>query len=264
MERFSAELDAQRMLFQSLDISRTVRRIEGKYSSSGRGRPRYPVRAMFLALMLMYLLQIPSVSMLSIHLCRHEEYALLCGFNGKTPDRTTFSKFIARAGPGTIEGVFRELRSQALKMGLYGSGRVDIAIDSTFIHAYSRRKRKAGVSDRGARVGKVERTTYALGWRVHTVATQERLPLTYMVRQANVNDKVPAPKLLIEAVRLLHRAGLSIKLLIADAQYYWKDFFKLSRCFGIKMVILAPPQIKRPLCLLIFSPFSSRHSAFSF
>ena len=135
------------MLFQSLDISRTVRRIEGKYSSSGRGRPRYPVRAMLLALMLMYLLQIPSVSMLSIQLCRHEEYALLCGFNGKTPDRTTFSKFIARAGPGTIEGVFRELRIQALKMGLYGRGRVDIAIDSTFIHAYSRRKRKAGVSD---------------------------------------------------------------------------------------------------------------------
>ena len=86
MERFSAELDAQRMLFQSLDISRTVRRIEGKYSSSGRGRPRYPVRAMLLALMLMYLLQIPSVSMLSIQLCRHEEYALLCGFDGKTPD----------------------------------------------------------------------------------------------------------------------------------------------------------------------------------
>ena len=47
---------------------------------------------------------------------------MLCGFNGKTPDRTTFSKFIARAGPGTIEGVFRELRSQALKMGLYGRG----------------------------------------------------------------------------------------------------------------------------------------------
>ena len=124
---------------------------------------------------------------------------------------------------------------------------MDVAIDSTFIHAYSRRKRKAGVSDRGARVGKVERTTYALGWRVHTVATQERLPLTYMVRQANVNDKVPAPKLLIEAVRLLHRAGLSIRLLIADAQYYWREFFKLSRWLGIKPVIPAPPQIKRPI-----------------
>ena len=96
---------------------------------------------------------------------------MLCGLNGKNPDRTTFSKFIARAGPRTIGGVFKELRSQALKMGLYGKRRVDVAIDGTFIHAYSRRKRKAGVSDRGARVGRVERTTYALGWRVHTVTT---------------------------------------------------------------------------------------------
>jgi len=40
--------------------------------------------------------------------------------------RTTFSKFIKRAVPGTIEGVFRKLRSQALKIGLYGNGRVDI------------------------------------------------------------------------------------------------------------------------------------------
>jgi transposase len=247
LERFSTELDAQRMLFRSLDISRTVRRVEAKYCNSGRGRPRYPVRAMLLALMLMYLLQIPSVSMLSIQLCRHEEYALLCGFEGKTPDRTTFSKFIKRAGPRTIEGVFRELRSQALKMGLYGSENVNLSMDSTFIRAYSRRKRKAGVSDRGARVGKVERTTYALGWRVHTVASQERLPLTYIVRQANVNDKVPAPRLLIEAVRLLQRAGLSIKLLIADAQYYWTELFKLSRWLGIKPVIPAPPQIRKPI-----------------
>ena len=71
--------------------------------------------------------------------------------------------------------------------------------------------------------------------------------LTYRVRQANVNDKVPAPKLLIEGVRLLHRAGLSIRLLIADAQYYWAEFFKLSRWLGIKPVIPAPPQIKKPL-----------------
>jgi hypothetical protein len=75
------------VLFESLDIGRTVRRIEGRYSSSGRGRPRYPVRAMLLALMLMHLLQIPSVSMLSIQLCRHEEYRVLSGFGGRAPDQ---------------------------------------------------------------------------------------------------------------------------------------------------------------------------------
>ena len=57
-----------------------------------------------------------------------------------------------------------------------------------------------------------------------------------------MNDKVPAPKLLIEAVRLLHRAGLYIKTLIADAQYYWTEFFKLLRWLRIKPVIPACPR----------------------
>jgi hypothetical protein len=35
-------------------------------------------------------------------------------------DRTAFSKFIAE--PQTVEGVFRELRSQALKMGVVWQG----------------------------------------------------------------------------------------------------------------------------------------------
>jgi transposase len=216
-------LDAQESLFQSLDISHTVKRIEAKYSSSGRGRPRYPVRAMLLSLMLMHLLQIPTVAMLATQLGRHQEYRELCGFNGSgaAQDRSTFSKFITRAEPRTVEGVFRELRRQALAMSLYSRGRRVLgAVDSTFIHAYSRRKRRAGVSDRGARVGKVERTTYALGWRVHTVATEERLPLTYIVRSANVNDRVPAPRLVGRAVTLLGETGLAMRVLLADPQYY--------------------------------------------
>jgi len=38
---------------------------------------------------------------------------------------------------------FKELRDQALKMGLYGSEKANAAIDSTFVHAYSRRKKKS-------------------------------------------------------------------------------------------------------------------------
>jgi hypothetical protein len=95
-------------------------------------------------------------------------------------------------------------------MGVYDGGKLKVAMDSTFIHAYSRRKRKVGVSDRGARVGKVERTTYALGWRAYIVATEARLSLAYTVMATNVNDKVPAPKLLDNAVKHLKRAKSSI------------------------------------------------------
>ena len=135
-------------------------------------------------------------------------------------------------------------RTQALKMGLYGSKKARAAIDSTFIHAYSRRKKKAGVSDKGARVGKVERTTYALGWRAHTIATHERLPLTYAIRPDNVNDKAVAPKLLNQALEF--RKLVAIRTLIADAQYYCADFKLLAKRW-IKVVIPAPPQVKEPM-----------------
>jgi hypothetical protein len=123
-------LDAQKILFQGVDISKTVRRIETKYSSSGRGRPRYHVRAMLMALMLMYALDAHGD-----HARRSAGQASgareLCGFSEcRTPDRTTFSKFITRATPETIEGTFRELRRQALEMGLYGRGKVGAAMDA--------------------------------------------------------------------------------------------------------------------------------------
>ena len=56
----------QRILFQSPDISRTVGRIKsGTATKEGVG-PRCPVRAMLLALMLMYLLQMPTVTMMAM------------------------------------------------------------------------------------------------------------------------------------------------------------------------------------------------------
>jgi hypothetical protein len=65
---------------------------------------------MLLALMLIHLLQIPSVSSLAAELSMHEEYRELCGFDKGSPERSTFSKFVARAGPETIECVFKELK----------------------------------------------------------------------------------------------------------------------------------------------------------
>jgi hypothetical protein len=103
----SSALDAQNKLFECLDISCTVRRIEARHRNSGRGR-RGTLLGM-LSLMHMYLLRIPTVTMLSTMLARYEEYAGLCGFNGKMPDRTTFSKFITRAKPQTVEDAFRNL-----------------------------------------------------------------------------------------------------------------------------------------------------------
>jgi hypothetical protein len=69
--------------------------------------------------------------------------------------------------------------------------------------------------------------------------------LTYAIRPANVNDKAVAPKLLNQALEL--RKLVAIRMLIADAQYYCADFFKLLAKRRIKAVIPAPPQVKEPV-----------------
>jgi hypothetical protein len=69
--------------------------------------------------------------------------------------------------------------------------------------AYSRRGKKGGISDRGARVGRADCRSYKLGWRAHTLVSMEALSITYIVRAANVNDKVLVKPLLRKVSRLL-------------------------------------------------------------
>ena len=184
-------VDTLKLLFFQIDISVTVKQVETTYVNSGKGRPRYPVRSMLLALLFMRFEAIPSLRKLCRRLERRRYAREICEFTGDTtPKHNTFSLFISRAGPDTIEDVFSELRDQALKMGIVNRDEaVKVSVDSTFLKANSRRGRKGGLSDRGARVGKTERQSYELGWRVHTVTSMSALPLTYVVRAANVNDK---------------------------------------------------------------------------
>jgi hypothetical protein len=137
-----------------------------------------------------------------------------------------------------IEGLFAELRDQAFKMGIVDENQaVNVSLDSTFMKAYSRRGRKGGISDRGARVGKTDRRNYELGWRAHTATSMSSLPLIYIVRAANVNDKDVAQPLLKQAQRLLRRWGKRIGRVIADRQYYSDDIFTAIRKLGAQPVI---------------------------
>jgi transposase len=119
---------------------------------------------MLLALLFMRFEAIPSTRKLCRRLERRQYAREMCEFNGRTPKHNTFSLFVNRARPDTIEDMFRELRDQALRMGIVDpEAAVKLSVDSTFMKACSRRGRKGGVSDRGARVGKTERRSYELG-----------------------------------------------------------------------------------------------------
>jgi hypothetical protein len=130
-------------------------------------------------------------------------------------------------------------------------GAVKVSVDSTFMKAYSRRGRKGGLSDRGARVGKTDRRNYALGWRAHTVTSMSALPLTYIVRAAKVNDKDVVKPLLRQAPHLLTRFGKRISHVIADRQYYSTEVFAAVRRLKAEPVIPYPSNVKDPKTYLI-------------
>ncbi|MCX6654822.1 MAG: transposase [Candidatus Bathyarchaeota archaeon] len=222
--------------------------MESKYANSGKGRPRYPVRSMLLALMFMRFDAIPSIRKLCRRLERRQYAREICEFGDETPKHNTFSLFITRAGPEAVEGLFKELRGQALAMGIVdGKDAVKVSLDSTFIKAYSRRGRKGGKSDRGARVGKTDRRSYELGWRAHAVVSMKALPLTYIVRAANVTDKDVAKPLLREAPRLLRSWGRRISHVVADRQYYSAEVFTMVRELGAEPVIPHPSKVRDPM-----------------
>jgi hypothetical protein len=204
---------------------------------------------MLLSLMFMRFEAIPSLRKLCRKLERRRYAREICEFTGdRAPKHNTFSLFISRAKPATIEGLFSELRGQALKMGIVDpEASVKVSVDSTFMKAYSRRGRKGGIGDRGARVGKTDRRNYELGWRVHTVASMSAFPINYVVRAANVNDKDLVEPLLKQAPRLLMRFGKRISHVIADRQYYSADVFTAVRKLGAEPVIPYPSNVKDPL-----------------
>jgi hypothetical protein len=245
----SLPFDTLKQLFIQTDISVTTTQVEAKYANSKRGRPRYPVRSMLLALLFMRFEAVPSLRKLCRKLEKRRYAREICEFTGdNAPKHNTFSLFIARAGPGTIEGLFTELRDQAFKIGIADrEASVKVSLDSTFMKAYSRRGRKGGLGDRGARVGKTDRRNYEVGWRVHMVASMSALPIGYVVRSANVNDKEVVDALLKQTPSVLNRFGKRVSHVIADRQYYSVDVFAAVRRLGAEPVIPYPPQIKDPM-----------------
>ena len=68
-----------------MDISVTVRQVEDKYANSGKGRPRYPVRSMLLALLFMRFEAIPSLRKLCRRLEKRRYAREICEFTGANP-----------------------------------------------------------------------------------------------------------------------------------------------------------------------------------
>ena len=79
------------------------------------------------------------------------------------------------------------------------------------------------------------------------VASMSALPVSYVVRSANVNDKDVVDALLKRAPSVLGRFGKRVSHVIADRQYYSVDVFAAVRRLGAEPIIPYPSNIKDPM-----------------
>jgi len=168
-----------------------------------------------------------------------EEYRRVCGIVSadKVPHPSTWTRFRQRVGSAVLQLILGDLLRQLASTGIHKAS--VIAVDPTFIKAYSKRDPKnngVGYSDPEARLRKEGRNV-TLGYGVHLAVDVVRgLVAGFVVVPANRNEKRVFPHLLIR----LAMAGFRIKTLIADPQYSSNTIRILCSLLRITAIIPYP------------------------
>ena len=125
---------------------------------------------------------------------------------------------------------------------LVNNGRIKgeaLALDSTFIKAYSRRNldNRTGYSDPESRIGRAVKAK-DLGYRLHlAVDVKSELPLAMIVVSANENEKKHAPTLFHKALTATEQ---HTKTVVADSQFSSRKLREQLSTSGVKVVIPYP------------------------
>jgi len=147
-----------------------------------------------------------------------EEYRRVCGIASadQIPHPSTWTRFRQRVGAARLQLILGDLLRQLAPTGVYKASA--IAVDPTFIKAYSKRDPKnntVGYSDPEARL-RIEGRNVTLGYGVHlAVNVAKGLIVRFVVAPANRNEKRVLPTLIVRLIV----AGFKLKTLIADPQY---------------------------------------------
>jgi len=253
-----SEYKALHNLFQELDlgfVEKSLSRSYGKRTSVGR--PHRKLLGMFKAELVKRLKRIESYEELYRLLWSHQDLCTLCDIEAqeKPYHPSTLLRFRRRIGPDGFQRLMTHLIRQLDKMGVIDAETV--ALDATFIKAYSRRDPKdsqRGLSDSDARLRKQGRNV-VLGYGIHlAVDTASEMPLAAVVEPANANEKRVAPTLLRKAVKQKRK----IKSVVADSQYSSENFRQEIQHLGGEPVIPYPKnQIKDKPVLRVDRTFHS-------
>jgi len=209
--------EALETLFCKVDLSFAQNVLNEPYHPLGsRGRPPRSPLGLFKAHLLRRLRHIPSDRMLVRQMWKDPRLKRICDIesNEQPYGIAVLSRFRNKVGPERLARIV----DQAVEM-LVKNGRIKgeaLALDSTFIKAYSRRNldNRTGYSDHESRIGRAVKAK-DLGYRLHlAVDAKSELPIAMIVVSANENEKKHSINLFTKASKYVKP-----KKLLADSQY---------------------------------------------
>jgi IS5 family transposase len=230
--------EALETLFSNVDLTFAQKILNEPYHQTGsRGRPPRNPLGLFKAHIVRRVKHIPSDRMLVRQMWKDPRLKKICDIETNEPPYgiAVLSRFRSKVGPERLSKIV----NQAVEV-LVASGRIKgeaLALDSTFIKAYSRRNldNRTGYSDPEARIGRSAKAK-DLGYRLHlAVDVKSELPLAIIVVSANENEKKHSIPLFLKASEYVK----PLKLL-ADAQYSAANLRETALAIGTLPVIPYP------------------------
>lgn len=232
----------------NVDLTFVERLIDNCFHKNGPGRlPRKPI-GVFKAHLVKRFLRINSIRELERRLWSDNRLRVICDIKLNEPayGRTVLSRFNRRLGTRRLKRIVDKQIKKLIKRHLKPK---IVAMDATFIKAYSRRSmdNRTGYSDPESRVGRTYRV-YGLGYKLHmAIDTASGIPLTFMVAPANTNEK----KLSISLLNATVKTTGTIRHLTADSQYSSNKLRAHAKRYGIKTAIPYPAYQKPGnMCIL--------------
>ena len=236
------------------------------------GRPPYPVKAMWRAILLKYLLNLSYNTDLIDGLRSNPRLRHLCGLGDRVPSPSMLTRFFQRLAlhEDLVHQAFLEIATTVARLldhgsspDEYGTG-TSIAIDSTDIPSFSNGNRDPS-TDPDARWGHKsshktkdgKQVEWVFGYKAHLICDAVHgVPLSYSILPANAGDSPQLPRL-VKQVRAEH-PWLNIEHLLADKGYDALSNYKFLDNLGIDPIILIRDTYKhgdlydakgRPICL---------------
>ena len=235
------ECKALHDLFQALDLAFVEQVLERSYGRKSVGRHPRSLLGQFKTELLKRVARIESYEEVYRLLLGDEDLCRLCNIKSseKPYHPSILSRFRKRIGPETFQLVMAHSVKQLTRMNVLDTRTV--ALDATFIEAYSRRDPKNnrhGLSDIEAGLRK-QGGNVTLGYGVHLAAdVKSEMPLAAIVEPANVNEKKAAPTLLKKTIK--RRRKRRVEHVVADSQYSSQAVREQVKRLGAKPVIPYP------------------------